>query len=607
MIKLYPAKFNSIKYKFLLATFLFVVIFTIIILFFWYSTTKNDAELSAKAYMSEILGVSNNNLEVALKDINSIISVISVNSSDFSLDSSDNRNLSDILKDNVKRTELEQYQDNKDVSDLLTKLSLNKYYLNGITISNFEDKYYSAGITMLFKDIKSQPWYDEIKNSHGEKIFIPPHFYSIYNSDNSQDIYKDKVFSYAKAIISEGTVIGFVIADIRCEILNDIFNRNIKDKGYIYIADGDLNELIYTPPADNIPSLNNKAVLLNILKSTTGYKSNFYMRIGQENNLVIFTKSSFSNWTTIGIIPEDILLGSFYNARNYMLILTAIFCILAFTILFLICTLLTRNILKLNKAVSEINKDNLELSACINSNDEVGQLYFQINSMVFRIKNLIEDVKKIEKEKISTEIKFLQSQINPHFLYNTLNTIKFISSLHGVENIKKIAESLSILLHVNMDSRTFISISEEIGYIQSYLGIQEFKYTNVKYNIMAEDDIMELMTLKLLLQPIVENSLIHGVSKAEGNGIVNIKLYRADNCLKMRVQDNGIGISSETIAAILENKIQSHGIGLNNIISRIRMYFGNNYGISITSQQNLFTAIEITLPVISRDEVGNYA
>ena len=97
---------------------------------------------------------------------------------------------------------------------------------------------------------------------------------------------------------------------------------------------------------------------------------------------------------------------------------------------------------------------------------------------------------------------------------------------------------------------------------------------------MAEDDIMELMTLKLLLQPIVENSLIHGVSKAEGNGIVNIKLYRADNCLKMRVQDNGIGISNETIAAILENKIQSHGIGLNNIISRITTFVKNYFPLS---------------------------
>lgn len=590
----------SIKYKFLITTFLFVIVFSIIMIYIWYSTAETYARETATTYTRELLTVSNENLEIALKDINSIISVLTVNSSD-------NKNIFDILKKDDNIADYEKYNDRKELSDLLTKLSNNKYYLNGIIISKPKGETFSTGITMSDDYFKSQPWYKKILNSQGEKMFIPPHYYSMYHSNSSTDEYKDMVFSYAKAIIDDGIAIGFVIADIRCEILTNIFKRNIKDKGYIYIADSKLNELIYSPATKDIPILNNKSELLNILKNTNENDGSFTIKASGKNLLIVYTKSAFTGWTTIGVVPEENLLSSFHTSGNKVILVTIIFCILALAILLLISAILTRNILKLNTAVSKINSNNLSFSANINTHDEIGQLNHQINAMVGRIKELIENITKTEKAKSRVEIKFLQSQINPHFLYNTLNTIKFISSLHGVGNIVKITDSLSTLLHVNMDERIFISVKEEIEYINSYLGIQEFKYNNIAYNIIAADGVEELMTLKLLLQPIVENSLIHGISGRIDNGIINIKVYPEGNCLKMKIQDNGVGMSDETVKDILENKIHSNGIGLNNVISRIKMYFGDKYGINIISQQNLFTIMEITIPAVTKERVKDYA
>lgn len=600
MLKSTFSKLNSIKFKFLFSTILFVIIFTVIIIYFWYSTAKKDAEVSAITYTSEMFDISNENLIVALKDINSIISVLSVNSSD-------EYSVFDVLRKNGKISESDQYQDDKRISDLLTKLSNNKYYLNGIMVSDLKGRYFKSGITMPYEDLITQPWYNTIINSHGEKVFIPPHIYDKYNTGGKQPGYRDMVFSYAKAIIDEGKIIGFVIADIKCEILTSIFNPIIKGTSYLYIADTNLKEVIYNAPSNNSPLLDDEAGVADILNKANKPKGSFYLDLSHKNYLAVYSRSSFTGWVTIGLIPVHTLLESFYKSRDYVIILTVIFCAFAFILLYIISTILTKNILRLNRAVSGISGDNLELLVNINAKDEVGQLYHQINSMVNRIKELIVNIKFTEKEKINAEIKFLQSQINPHFLYNTLNTIKFIASLHGIENIKKVSESLSTLLHINMDPRVFISVGEETEYIKSYLGIQEFRYNNIVYNILVEDNVKELMTLKLLLQPVVENSLLHGISGRDGQGIINIKIYLDDNRLKMRIQDNGVGISEKTIAAIMENKIEAKGIGLNNIISRISMYFGPEYGISIHSQPGLFSVIEISLPVITKDEVKNFA
>lgn len=592
-------KVNSLRYKFVLSTIIFAFVFVAIIIYIWDRTAVKDADESATTYMSQLFNISNNNLEIALKDINSIISVLSVNYPD-------NKEIWEILKKESYPSDQEQYEDNKKITDMLTRLSNNKYYLNGITIFNLKDVNYSSGVTMTLQDMKAQPWFSEILKSHGERIFIPPHFYDLYSSENSVNPYKDKVFSYAKAIIANNAVIGYVIADIKCEILTNIFDMSLSDKGYIFLVDSSSDELIFESASNMNKPFSYNPELAEILKSTTNDKGSFYAKLAGKSVLLVYAKSSFTGWTTIGIIPKEVLLKNFYAARNYVLILTLFISLFAFIVLLIVSSILTQNIVRLNKAVSKISGNNLNLSVNIKSKDEVGQLYHQINAMVGRIKELIENIVRTEKAKSKAEIMFLQSQINPHFLYNTLNTIKFISSLHGVVNIGKITDSLSSLLHVNMDERIFISVREEVEYTKNYLGIQDFKYNHMEYNILVEDDVEELMTLKLLLQPIVENSLIHGISAKSDKGIINIKIYLEDNCLKMRVQDNGIGMDDETIKAIMENKIHSRGIGLSNVIARIKMYFGDAYGVTIVSQKELFTIMEITIPAIKKDEVKNY-
>lgn len=599
MLRLIWKNINSIKYKFLLSTTILLFVFISITIYFWYTISTNNAQESATTYMNQLLDISNQNLEVAMKDINSIISILSA-------DYPSNYEFHNILLKKEYASEREQFDDQLTMRNLLISLSNNKYYLNGLTIFNPDGQYFTSGITMSFDNLKTQSWYSQIIQSQGERVFIPPHHYNKNIVNKSKINSKDLVFSYAKAIISDNTIIGFIMADVRYDILSNIFDTtNITDKGYIFVADTKSNQLVFDPVSKSAPQFDTNT-LANILSNATQTKGSFYTNISGKDFIVVYSQSSFTNWITLGVIPKDILLSSFYDTRNHLLTLTIILSCIALFILFIMTSVLTKNILLLTNAVTQIDAEHLTLNIDINSQDEIGQLYHQIQSMLSRITELISTIKRKEKEKTKVEIRLLQSQINPHFLYNTLNTIKFIGSLNQMGNIVNISESLSTLLRINMDSRIFISIKEEVKYITSYLDIQKFKYNNLIYNIILEEDVDELMTIKLLLQPIVENSLLHGLSSHTDTTIINIKIYREFDNLKIRVQDNGIGMDKNTIEGILNDSIHSKGIGLSNVISRIKMYFGESYGISIVSQKKMFTIIEITIPTITKDKVINY-
>lgn len=574
-------------------------IFMIITTYLWYLKTSSEAYESASTYVSEMLRVSNENFEVALRDINYIVS-------------SSARKEEYVI--NILSKPLDSYpseylllQDNRKIQDYLSNLYSYKHYLKGMMISDLNGRSYINGDMASFKNIKSQEWYKNILDSDNQSIFIPPHSYQNVSQTDSDNSNNDKVISIVRPIFYSDQVIGFVLADLQFNILEDIYNINLKDKGSVSIINTETDQFIYKSqhsPAANMSDNDLKSISTKFTPS----KGSFNTKIAGKDTLVIFNYSNLTHWTTVGLIPKSQMLASYNKARSTVFLVLFVFLILGTLITYLITSVLTKNILSLNTAIKKINKDNIDISVAINSHDEIGQLYLQFNSMVIRIKELVNDIKKNEAAKRKAEMKVLQAQINPHFLYNTLNTIKFLSVLQGAENICNVSESLSRLMHLNMDSRVFISVEEEIQYIENYLKIQEYKYTNkFIYNIVADEDIMNKLILKLLLQPIVENALIHGIAPMKGQGILLIKLYREDNHIKLRVQDNGIGIGKTRIEEILSGSIFSSGIGLSNIISRIEINFGKNYGVTILSEPNLYTVVELSVPIINENEVNNYA
>ncbi len=251
---------------------------------------------------------------------------------------------------------------------------------------------------------------------------------------------------------------------------------------------------------------------------------------------------------------------------------------------------------KLVRAMNEAKMGNLSVIVADTSTDEIGEVTSNFNNMLNEIRNLLDNVKNKEKQKRIAELKALQAQIN---------TVKWLASIQKADNIESIIASLIHLLHISMGKgEDLISIREEIEYIVNYINILEYRYFNkFKVNFEIEDEILEYKIPKLLLQPIVENSLIHGIEPMEGQGLIVVKGFRYEDNVKITVTDNGVGIPEGKLKKLLDNedlplKIRFSGIGIGNVRERIQMNFGEQYGLHIESVLNLFTTTEITIPII---------
>jgi two-component system sensor histidine kinase YesM len=201
----------------------------------------------------------------------------------------------------------------------------------------------------------------------------------------------------------------------------------------------------------------------------------------------------------------------------------------------------------------------------------------------------------------------LQAQIRPHFLYNSLNTVKYLAKLNGVPNIVEVSESLIELMRgVLGNSNEFLSLQEELQYVRSYVNIEKYKYVEpVHVNIEIEnEELLQCRVLKLMLQPIVENAIIHGIASAEHGGLVLIRVYEEQKELRLEVRDNGKGMSNEQIEALFEVKksetyTRFSGMGVRNVHERIVRLYGEPYGVFLYSEPDKYTKVEIRFPLLS--------
>ena len=241
---------------------------------------------------------------------------------------------------------------------------------------------------------------------------------------------------------------------------------------------------------------------------------------------------------------------------------------------------------------------------------EIDELSYNFNDKIIRIKELIENIKIEQKNKKNTELWLLQAQINPHFLYNTLDTVVWMAEAGDSKKVVDMITALSSFLRIGLNKgKKFIQIREEIRHIESYLKIQKFRYDDIlEYSIEIENSLYDMRIIKLLLQPLVENALYHGIKYKREGGSIRIRGYEKDNNIILEVIDNGVGMDENKlnkIKAVIENTslensdiIRTNGdsFGLYNVAERIRLYYGNEYGLDIESRENVGTTVTIILP-----------
>ncbi len=262
---------------------------------------------------------------------------------------------------------------------------------------------------------------------------------------------------------------------------------------------------------------------------------------------------------------------------------------------------------ELRKMTAMIAEGNLNARVANKNVDEIASLGLSFNIMAGKVKELIEDSIREQENLKKSELKALQAQINPHFLYNTLDTIVWMAEANKSEQVIEIVTALSNFFRITLSKgKDWIDVKDEVEHIRSYLIIQKIRYRDIlDFHIEVEDDILNYKILKLTLQPIVENALYHGIKYRRAGGTITIKGSKTnDGLLRFEVNDNGIGMSNEKFAEIqaelhndsIEPIVKDSGFGLNNVHKRIRLYYGKQYGITLKSEYNKGTCILLCFP-----------
>jgi two-component system sensor histidine kinase YesM len=285
-------------------------------------------------------------------------------------------------------------------------------------------------------------------------------------------------------------------------------------------------------------------------------------------------------------------------------------CIIGFSVAaaWIISTSIYIPIKALQNLTTTITENDLKALVSQDNVDEITELGMSFNIMVGKIRGLLDEKIKEQENLKKAELKALQAQINPHFLYNTLDTIVWMAEAKKTDQVIEIVRVLSSFFRIALSKgRDWIPIRQEIEHVQSYLTIQKMRYRDIlDYKIEVDEDILDSTILKLTLQPLAENALYHGIKNKRGGGTITVRARRANqNQVLLEVQDDGVGFTPyklNKIQSALKNEtdeitIKEGGFGLENVNKRIELYYGQQYGLSVESQYQEGTRVTVTIPM----------
>jgi two-component system, sensor histidine kinase YesM len=431
-----------------------------------------------------------------------------------------------------------------------------------------------------------------------------PKTYGWSNPHDSYDINPTttaQVFSFSKPVISRHTYhsVGLVELEVKEETLFETLrNSVISEVGRVFIVN-DKNIIV----SNNIPELYKKNISkIGVYNYTSGKKVNNIESVNNVSSIVISIPIEQIGCNVVGVFPVSNFNGKAKESVINIIIGLLILASLLGIIIYLTTKVLLSRIRKLAKAMKQVREGNLGVSVVVNSRDEFGQLGLSFNHMIGRINDLIETVYKIQIMEREAELKALESQINPHFLYNTLATISWAARKDNSFDAVQITNSLAKFYRLVLSKgRKLISVKEEIDIVVSYLYIQKIRYEDsldVIYDV--DESIYNYKMVKNILQPIVENALIHGIEAKRGHSTIIIKagLDKQMDRLYFKIIDDGLGMSKRTIEEVLGGNaegISGSGYALKNIMERLKIYYDKEQSFEIFSRPGFGTVITITI------------
>ena len=450
-------------------------------------------------------------------------------------------------------------------------------------------------------DVTKEEWFGNTLERTDNLHFTTPHVQYIF--DNKEQQYR-WVITLTRAVeITHGTSTeqGILLIDIRYNSLQQILEDiSLGNQGYLYMISSD-GELIYHPKMQLIET----GQMQENITAAAEYRDGSYKEEYRGENRNVSVKSvGYTGWKLLSVTPEKGLSLSNLKMRLFVAFVAAAFLFVLVLINALISSRITNPIKELEKSVNAIEAGELDTEVYTGGSYELQHLGRSIGDMAKRIKKLMQDIVAEHESKRKSEFDTLQSQINPHFLYNTLDIIVWMIENEQKQEAVKVVTALARFFRISLSKgKSIITVHDELEHVRNYLTIQQMRFKNkFVYEIRAEEDTMGLACLKLMLQPLVENAIYHGMEFMDGDGLIEIQVKKEGKDLWIEVRDNGFGMTKEQVENLLSEKPhvssrRGSGIGVKNVNERIRLYFGEDYGLIIESEPDEGCLIRCHLPV----------
>ena len=460
--------------------------------------------------------------------------------------------------------------------------------------------YTSSGF--FSKEILVQkPWYQEVFLSRENTVTVQCHQadYQVFFGEGPE------VISLIKKIISPNdakTVIGVIMVDLDARLLEETLSSHAFDDDHLILLRNSEGEILGSfCGGENYTSEDIKKAANCIDGETKTVQGGLL----EEFSLYQYKVASYG-WKLDAMVSKGNLKSQFLTAGGSFMAITLLTLLFSAGLSYLLARRIARPIQRLLSNMADFSGGDFNVRAKEEGNGDMMALARGFNSMSCRIRRLMEDLRVKEHESANARLRALQAQINPHFLYNTLETIRSLALRNGVESIADMAKSMALIFRYCINSREdVVTLRDELAHVKSYISIQKIRYKNrLQVAFYVEEELLDTCIIKLLVQPLVENAIYHGIDQKREGGEISIVCRRALKGVEIAVEDNGMGMKPEVLHSLQNQLRQCKGehlgesIGLENVHSRLKLYYGSERGLHIESVYGQGTRVSFEIPPV---------
>jgi len=581
-------RFQSIQ-SHIAAAFAVLILFTsVVVSVSAYQLSDAAARNTAQDYTAELIKQLNLNIETYVSNMETMSSVVL-----------NNRRVKEYFA-------LQDGSNAEDVAEFLQSVSMSRKDISSIVLFDAAGHWVSNRPGARLNpnvDVASLAWYREAIASDGDIVISSSHVQPIFRDDYRWVVSLSREIRFPGG----GETAGVLLVDLNFSVLNDMFAQiDLGKRGYVFIVD-DRGNLVYHPQQQLIYSRLKSERIDDVLRNGDG---SFIASDGNQSRMYTVQNTGFG-WNIVGVSYLDELVANKGEMRLSFLVLGLAGLLLALAASFVLSRKLSRPIQELQEYMKEVEKGNFDIQVPVDGTREIGRLARTFNLMVQQIKALMSQVVREQEFKRKSELSALQSQINPHFLYNTLDSIIWMAEAKKSEEVVLMTSALARLFRASIGKgRETVPVRTEVEHITNYLTIQQMRYRDkLNFRIDVSQDVLHCRTLKILLQPLVENAIYHGIKHKPGPGLVVVEGEAIGDDLVFRVADDGVGMERDKLRTILDKADgdDRKGVGVANVHERIQLYFGSRYGLRYDSEPDRGTTVTVTLPRIESDEDGGRA